>query len=292
MKHDGGVVVAPAAVAEGRLQWNRAAARLAGNRPIPHGRQPLQQPPGGVSVRPDDRLPAILFNLPQEGQFADLRTHVLMAVIRGSGASPGRSEPLQLDEIDCDAQGRLASASCMYWRSVAAPATSTSSGGPRAASTQLLARIQPLTERGGRPERGFPVVQTRATPNRCATSSQPLPSRRAIRSGDRCRHGDTCRARAATQTGIRAEGSITQMPGVRSLRPPCARGKRQEVVERMVTTTCAAVPRLCRDCVHGTHGAEVVVSACQALLQTTHSQACYPERFQGKKQCAVSRVGQ
>lgn len=252
---DGGVVVAPVAVAEGRLQWNRAAARLAETDQYRMADSRCNNRPAVFLSETDDRLLRnFLFNLPQEGQLADLRTHVLMAVIRGSGASPGEIRTLQLDEIDCDAQGRPLRLR-MYGRSGSAGHVyELEDYALRALNYWLAFNRSPNVEGG--PERGFPVVQHVSEAKQVRYVFPNLYHR-----GER--YGQAIDADTATRAvrerlhklGIRAEGSITQMLRTQFATSALREGQTpQEVVERMGYYDVRSVLGFV-EIAHGTHGA-------------------------------------
>jgi len=88
------------------LQWNRVAATMmASDRFRFADMAENKRPPVFLSERDDRALREHFYRIPESGSFASLRTFVLMAVIRGSGASPGEVRTLQLEEIDRDARG-------------------------------------------------------------------------------------------------------------------------------------------------------------------------------------------
>jgi len=88
------------------LQWNRVAERMmASDRFRFADMAENKRAPVFLSERDDRALREHFYRIPEAGSFASLRTFVLMAAIRGSGASPGEVRTLQLEEIDRDAKG-------------------------------------------------------------------------------------------------------------------------------------------------------------------------------------------
>jgi len=98
--------IAAQLAASSGLQWNRVAERMmASDRFRFADMAENKRPPVFLSEADDRRLRDHLYRIPKTGSFASLRTFVLMAVIRGSGASPGEIRTLELDEIDRDGRG-------------------------------------------------------------------------------------------------------------------------------------------------------------------------------------------
>lgn len=88
--------------------WNQAARRLLESdlyRSADH--RGNKQPPVFLTPEDDRLLTNHLYTTPQQGTVKELRTFVYMAVLRGSGATPGEIRTLQVDEVSRDDQGRV-----------------------------------------------------------------------------------------------------------------------------------------------------------------------------------------
>jgi len=193
------------------LQWNRVAEKMmASDRFRFADMAENKRPPVFLSPADDRRLRDHLFQIPKQGSFASLRTFVLMAVIRGSGASPGEIRTLQLDEIDRDAAGRPIRLR-MYGRSGnQGHVYALEDFAQRALHYWLAFNLSSnLPERV---VRGFPEVQ-HATEAKRARFVFPNLHLKDARYGQPI-DGDTAtRAvrEALHKLGLRVEGSITQM---------------------------------------------------------------------------------
>ncbi len=89
-------------------EWNQAARRLLeSDRYRTADHRGNKQPPVFLTPEDDRLLTNHLYTPPEQGTVKELRTFVYMAVLRGSGATPGEIRTLQVDEVSRDERGRV-----------------------------------------------------------------------------------------------------------------------------------------------------------------------------------------
>lgn len=88
-------------------QWNQAARRLLESELYRSAdRRGNKQPPVFLTPEDDRLLTNHLYSMPEHGTVKELRTFVYMAVLRGSGATPGEIRTLQVEEVSRDDRGQ------------------------------------------------------------------------------------------------------------------------------------------------------------------------------------------
>lgn len=82
------------------VQWNQSARRLLESEGYRSAdRRGNKQPPVFLTPEDDRLLTNHLYTVPEQATVKELRTFVYMAVLRGSGATPGEIRTLQVDEV-------------------------------------------------------------------------------------------------------------------------------------------------------------------------------------------------
>ncbi len=100
--------VQPSADDLGVLEWNQTARTMMDSTEYLYADTTANKQASVFLTEADDRkLRNYLHAIPEQGTVIELRTFVYMALMRGSGATPGEIRTLQLDEIDVDANGKV-----------------------------------------------------------------------------------------------------------------------------------------------------------------------------------------
>lgn len=193
-----------------RLEWNRVARRMLESTEYVYADTVANKQPSVFLTEADDRkLRDHLFVIPKEGTAVQLRTFVYMAVMRGSGATPGEIRTLQLDEIDRDPNGRVIRLRMFGRGGVAGKIYVLEDFAERALSYWL--RWNEASERSS--DRGFPMVDHPVEAKRVQFVFPNLYHTSTDRHGQAI-DSDTCTQwvkRELHGLGFRVSGSVTQM---------------------------------------------------------------------------------